>query len=292
LLPEFASLGAGTHIVEPFAATCPERIDIGEQVYIGPGAWLSVVDHHNGRDYEPRLWIGDRASFGPGLVISCIADVSIGPAVLAGPRVFVGDAYHDYRDPAAAVVDQPMSASAPVLIGAGAFLGVHSAILPGVTIGERAYVGANAVVTHDVPANTVVAGNPARVVRSWDPESARWVAGETSAGEPSEVHPGDDADAPSLRERLSQLEQRLAVANRDRLALAGRVSETGTREEQLRAQLAAERAALATANEGLEREREQRRAAEYWLAQLASSVSWRATAPLRGLKRAAGRRHA
>ncbi len=52
-----------------------------------------------------------------------------------------------------------------VRIKRGAYIGVHSIILPGVTIGEGAIVGAGSVVTKDVPAFTVVAGNPAREIR-------------------------------------------------------------------------------------------------------------------------------
>jgi acetyltransferase-like isoleucine patch superfamily enzyme len=54
----------------------------------------------------------------------------------------------------------------PVVIERGAFIGVHAVILPGVRVGEGAAVGAGAVVTRDVPPRTIVAGNPARVVRT------------------------------------------------------------------------------------------------------------------------------
>ena len=59
-------------------------------------------------------------------------------------------------------------------IGAGAFLGVGSSVLPGVAVGEGAFVGAAAVVTRDVPAHAVVVGNPARVIREWD--GSAWVS--------------------------------------------------------------------------------------------------------------------
>ena len=63
-----------------------------------------------------------------------------------------------------------------VVIEDGVFIGVHAIILPGVTIGEGAMVGAGAVVTKDVPPRTMVAGNPARVIRQLDAEEP---AGET-----------------------------------------------------------------------------------------------------------------
>ena len=71
------------------------------------------------------------------------------------------------------MIEQGLGEPQPVKIGDGAFLGVNSAILPGVTVGEGGYVGANAVVTEDVPARSLVVGNPARVVRRWD--GSAWV---------------------------------------------------------------------------------------------------------------------
>jgi acetyltransferase-like isoleucine patch superfamily enzyme len=64
----------------------------------------------------------------------------------------------------------------PVRICRGAFLGIRSVILPGVTVGENAYVAAGAVVFDDVPPRTVVVGNPARAVRAYDPDAGEWVA--------------------------------------------------------------------------------------------------------------------
>jgi acetyltransferase-like isoleucine patch superfamily enzyme len=61
----------------------------------------------------------------------------------------------------------------PVHIGDNVWLGDHATVLKGVTIGDNSVVAARAVVTRDVPANVIVAGNPARVVKELDP-SARW----------------------------------------------------------------------------------------------------------------------
>jgi acetyltransferase-like isoleucine patch superfamily enzyme len=295
-LPAFASFGHGSHIVGPFTVSCPERIDIGEDVYIGPGAWFSVVDEHNGRRYEPRVWIGHGTSLGPGLVISCIGEISIGARVLGGPRVFIGDTYHDYRAPDTAVIDQPMSDPRPVLIGSGAFLGVGSVILPGVTIGERAYVGANSVVTNDVPPNSVVGGVPARIIKRWDGHGERWVDergsppgeahSETSAQSPANTV-SDDRQADVLRERIAHLEQRLAISDSRRIALDEQLRTAGTQHGQ---DIQALHAQHAETRELLERAERARTAAEYWLAEHRRSPSWRITEPLRAAKRLASNR--
>jgi lipopolysaccharide O-acetyltransferase len=116
-------------------------------------------------DYEPRLTIGDRCSFGRDLVIACVGEITIGDEVMTADRVFIGDTHHGFDDPRLAIARQPMAPPRPVHIGDGAFLGIGACVMPGVTVGERAFVGAGAVVTHAVPAGAVVAGVPARVLR-------------------------------------------------------------------------------------------------------------------------------
>jgi acetyltransferase-like isoleucine patch superfamily enzyme len=170
----FAHFGSGSWIVPPARVTRPDCISIGSAVVIHEHAWLSVVAAVKG--IRPSLRIGDRCSIGRMCHIACVGEVDIGNDVLAAERVFIGDTYHDYVDPGTAVLHQAMAHPAPVVIGDGAFLGIGSVILQGVTVGARAYVAAGAVVTRDVPAGFVVVGNPARQVRRWDADAKEWIA--------------------------------------------------------------------------------------------------------------------
>ncbi|HEX6460196.1 MAG TPA: acyltransferase [Thermoleophilaceae bacterium] len=172
----FAAFGQGSMIAPPAMVPCPRLIEIGEGVFVMPGAWLSVMEEHNGRNYEPRLRIGDRVSLGRDAVVACIGSVEIEDDVLSADRIFIGDTYHDYRNPRMPVARQHLIDPRPVRIGRGAFLGVGAIVLPGVTVGENGYVGAGAVVTEDVPPRSVVVGNPARVVKRWDDAAGEWVA--------------------------------------------------------------------------------------------------------------------
>ena len=110
---------------------------------------------------------------GADMVIACSGSIEIGDEVLTADRVYIGDTYHEYRDVGTPVLHQGLGDPRPVKIGRGAFLGINCAVLPGVTVGEGACVGANAVVTHDVPDHALAVGNPARVVRRWD--GSAWV---------------------------------------------------------------------------------------------------------------------
>lgn len=72
---------------------------------------------------------------------------------------------HAFDDPTRPIIVQDYVASRQVVLRRGCWIGANVTILPGVTIGENAVVGAGSIVTRDVPPRTVVAGNPARVIR-------------------------------------------------------------------------------------------------------------------------------
>lgn len=169
----FAHFGRASVIVPPARVANPQWIAIGDEVVLHEGAWLSVVRADSAT--VPRLEIGDRARIGRFAHIACAGEVRIGPEVLAADMIFIGDTHHGFADPARPVSHQPLAPPRPVVIERGAFLGIRATVLEGVTIGENAYVAAGAVVVDDVEPRTVVAGNPARPVRRWDPAAEAWV---------------------------------------------------------------------------------------------------------------------
>lgn len=116
-------------------------------------------------DYGSNIHLGDDVFFNFDCVILDVAPVRIGSRVLFGPGV------HVYA------VTHPMSASErrkglesgrPVAIGDDVWIGGGAIVCPGVTIGDRAVIGAGSVVTRDIPADVFAAGNPCRVVRPID----------------------------------------------------------------------------------------------------------------------------
>jgi acetyltransferase-like isoleucine patch superfamily enzyme len=172
----FRAFGTGS-VVAPFPRKIvgAHRIAIGAHCFIGANATLWVCEEYLGRRYTPTFEVGDRTMVGRDVVVACIEAVRIGASVTVADRVFIGDCYHGYEDPSVAVLDQPMSGAAAVTIGDGSFIGVGAAILPGVTLGHGCVVAANAVVTRSFEANTVLLGNPARPIRTFDRERGVWV---------------------------------------------------------------------------------------------------------------------
>lgn len=171
------SLGSDSYIEEPFTIRSPHRVHIGSDVMIGARSLLSLVEEYNGKRHEPLLVVGDGTEIGRDFYVACVGEIHIGARVGISARVFIGDSARDYGDPAQEYVDMPIDDPAPVRIGDGVVIGIGALILPGVTVGERACVAGGSVVTRDVPPRCLVFGNPARIVRSWDQESEKWIAG-------------------------------------------------------------------------------------------------------------------
>lgn len=152
----------------------PENVFFDEDVYVGHYAILKGY-------YKNQLRIGRGTWIGQGAFLHSAAGIEIGQKVGIGPKVMVLTSAHEL--PAAdapavpepgtstntgalpiAILDRPLRL-APVRLLDGCDLGVGAIILPGVTVGAYAQVGAGAVVTADVPPRAIVAGNPARLVR-------------------------------------------------------------------------------------------------------------------------------
>lgn len=118
----------------------------------------------------PTLVVGNGTHIGYEVTISVGDRVEIGDCCLIADRVFIADNNGHPVDPDRRRLKQKVYPSEikPVKIGNNVWVGYQSVVLKGVTIGDNSIVGANSVVTRDVPANTVVAGNPAVVIRTLD----------------------------------------------------------------------------------------------------------------------------
>ncbi len=135
----------------------PENVSVGENGFIGHGA---IIDGY----YKGHVIVGDGSWIGAFTFLHGAGGLDIGKAVGIGPRVTILTSEHDLARRDIPVLHAEVVFK-PVSISDGADLGAASVIVPGVSIGQGAVVGAGAVVTRDVPAYTVVAGNPAKVLR-------------------------------------------------------------------------------------------------------------------------------
>ena len=171
----FGAFGEASVIRFPWNAIVNERyIRIGSGTMIGEGVALSagMLDGQQCLT-DPVVSIGDRCLIGRGSGVVGHFAIHIGDDVWTGHHVYITDQNHGYED-----VSRPISAQAqperPVKIGDGSWIGAGSMILPGATIGRHVTIGANSVVTGEIPDWSVAVGAPARVIRRYDADRG-WV---------------------------------------------------------------------------------------------------------------------
>ena len=143
-------------------------IRIGANTMIGPHVALSAGMVPGQQCVtDPVVQIGDRCLIGRGSGIVGHLAIDIGDDVWTGHHVYITDQNHGYDDP-----DLPISQQSqperPVTIGAGSWIGHGSVVLPGARIGRHVVIGANSVVTGEIPDHSVAVGAPARVIKRID----------------------------------------------------------------------------------------------------------------------------
>jgi acetyltransferase-like isoleucine patch superfamily enzyme len=128
------------------------------------GRWVHLGDGNRLRAHEGTLRIGDKTVFGRENTVNCYLDVHVGAQCIVADWVYVCDFDHRTDDVTVPIKDQGI-VKTPVHIGDDVWLGVKSSVLRGAQVGEGTVVAAHAVVRGEVPAYSVVAGVPGRVVR-------------------------------------------------------------------------------------------------------------------------------
>lgn len=146
------------------------KMSLGNNVIIRPSTGLYT-------NPTKVLKIGDNVEIGNHSTIAAHHEVVIENDVLTGPHVFIADYNHDYRDVYTPVWSQGEFApkDSKVVIGEGTWLGTNVVIVGNVRIGKHCVIGANSVVTKDIPDYSVAAGIPCKVIKRYDFEKGDWV---------------------------------------------------------------------------------------------------------------------
>ena len=158
-------------------------MQIGMNFSSGRGLWMEAVKDFSAtrQIFNPKLIIGDRVSLGEYVHIGCNNRVVIGDDVLMGSKIYITDHNHGiYRgdnadSPNIPPSDRQLTEGESVEIGARCWIGEFVTILPGVTIGEGCIIGSHSTVTHDIPANSIAVGSPAKVVKKWNKHLGKWI---------------------------------------------------------------------------------------------------------------------
>lgn len=165
----FQSFGQNS-IIKPFLNfSKPQFISIGKNVNIGNSCRITVSTSFGKlktkSTTKTKIKIGDHVDIGNNTFISANNNIEIGNHVIMAPMVFISDHDHGFSDINKNLHQQSLTEKGFVKIEDNVFLGIKCSILKNVTIGTHSVIGANSVVTKDVPPFCIVAGNPAKIIK-------------------------------------------------------------------------------------------------------------------------------
>lgn len=142
------------------------RLEIGEGTLFEPQVWLTAPG-------EARIRIGAGTFLNVGVMVAAHELVEIGDHCMLANGCFITDAAHRFDDPDRPVTWQGFASKGPTRIGDDVWCAANVVVTSGVTIGERCVVGANSVVTRDLPPRSIAAGAPAAIVKPVDYSDGR-----------------------------------------------------------------------------------------------------------------------
>ena len=159
-----------TTIRTPFRIDGGSDLNIGRSVVFQSGVWL-FCGQVNG--VPGKIRIGDNCSFGYRNHITCLGEVTIGDNVLTANNVYISDNSHSYEKIDVPIMHQEVTFSRKVEIGSGSWIGENVSII-GASVGKNSVIGANSVVTSDIPDYSVAVGIPAKVIRKYNQVKNQW----------------------------------------------------------------------------------------------------------------------
>jgi acetyltransferase-like isoleucine patch superfamily enzyme len=165
----FKKCGKNFHVEYPLVLTGSKYVSIGDNFCCNKRLRIEVYDKYKGETFAPEIIIGNNVGMNHNCHIAAINKIVIGNNVLMGSNILITDHYHG-EITSEAIKSAPalrnLYSKGPVIIEDNVWIGEGVAIMPGVVIGANSIIGANAVITKSVAANSVVGGNPARVIKS------------------------------------------------------------------------------------------------------------------------------
>ncbi len=149
----------------------PSNIFLGSKVFVGAYSWLAATPHIIS---NPKLILSDGVSLGRYNQIYSTTSITIEENVLTADRVFISDSAHNSQNINLAIMFQNITSKGGITIGAGTWIGINACII-GASVGKNCVIGANSVITKNIPDYCIVGGNPAIIIKRFDLDSRMWL---------------------------------------------------------------------------------------------------------------------
>ena len=167
----FQKFGISSIYDRPLRYKGSKNISIGNHCVIQYKTWLEALPLTGN---NVQLIIEDGCVVGHFNHIYATKSIVLHKNVLTADKVYISDNLHGYEDISTPIISQPIVQNRDVEIGEGAWIGENVCIL-GAHIGKNCVIGANSVVTHDIPDYSVAVGSPAKVIKQYDFNQKRWI---------------------------------------------------------------------------------------------------------------------
>jgi acetyltransferase-like isoleucine patch superfamily enzyme len=165
----FPKIGKNISMELPLHIINHESIQIGDNFFSRYNLRIEAIKNYNNQQYFPQIKIGNNVQFNSDIHIGCIDYIEIGDNCLLGSRILITDHDHGTTEKVSLQLpplERKLHSKGPVIIKNNVWIGDGVSILAGVTIGENSIIGTNSVVAKSVPANSILVGNPARLINS------------------------------------------------------------------------------------------------------------------------------
>lgn len=172
--PRGVEMGVGAWIRRPWTISHPEHVRIGRGSTIGRRVILNAMRQDHEQPLAGHIDIAEDVYIGHDCQIHAMQPLRIGRGCVLSDRVYLNDASHGIDLKSGLIMRQPIHSKGPITVEEHCFIGLGVVVLPGVVIGHHSVIGAMSVVTRSVPPGTMLAGNPARVIKTLDFETGHW----------------------------------------------------------------------------------------------------------------------
>ena len=164
----FDYLGSESYLSSKLLIKNPQYISIGRNCWIGPECRIEAWDKYQDDEFYPKIILEEGVKINSKCHIGAINRIHIGKNTLLGSNVMIIDHSHgnnSFKEMSVAPSNRKLYSKGPIEIGENCWICENVCILPNVHIGKCCTIGANAVVTHDLPPYCVAAGNPSKIVK-------------------------------------------------------------------------------------------------------------------------------
>jgi acetyltransferase-like isoleucine patch superfamily enzyme len=167
----FLNFGKNSSISLPLNIDGMKNIYIGNNVKIAYKTWLAALPHTG--EMQCELRIEDGTNIGNFNHIYATKSIVIGKNVITADKVYISDNLHDYEDINLPILYQPIKQIGIVKIGDGSWLGENVCVI-GASVGKNCVIGANSVVSKDIPDYCVAVGAPAKIIKRFCFKTKTW----------------------------------------------------------------------------------------------------------------------